>query len=1140
MYTTSFQLSTIHCRICASRIQRILYALRPKPTLVSPSIVTSWVMVHHDARLSPITIRYALACAGYDVQRAVVGSPPQDELEGEVENCEDVSKGYGGEISLREVSDQHRKRWNRPPGYQPVGKRYMGKKGRQTELCHLCYEDAQRPVLEDYPPSLGHVEIQMEKSQIATSSHEICANNTSNGSEPKGSNAPFIVDDNGGTTQLCRATLAIGGMTCASCVNAIKEGVEGKDWVKKVDVNLITNSGTIDFVGQDHASELVEMIEDIGFEAVLDSVALLQDTTQIKPPAGGPTSNQNPSEVPRRTVGLCVAGMHCQRCPERILRLISSSVPQQIHVENGFSIQNPILKITYTPHAPYFTIRHIISNLESMDPRLRLEIHHPPTLEDQSRALHDRRRREILIRVFGSVAIAIPTFAIGVLFMSLVPPSNGTRQFLEGPLWANVSRAQWALFIMATPVFLFCADLFHRKALKEVRATWRRGSKKPLLKRFYRFGSMDMLVSLGTSIAYLSSAAQLIAACVRPSALSNATSFYFDSVVFLTMFLLVGKLIEASSKAKTGNAVAMLGKLRPTTAILVNPESGLGNETEVDLLDYGDVVRVPYGASPPIDGKIVHGETAFDESSLTGESMLVTKAVGDQIHSGTVNKGSPISMEITAVSGTSMIDQIIEVVREGQTRHAPIEKIADTLTAYFVPLITLVAITTWLIWLGLGLSGVLPVGYLDNNSGGWAAWSLQFAIAVFVIACPCGLGLAAPTALFVGGGLAAKHGILVKGGGEAFEKASRLNCIVFDKTGTLTMGEDPVATDYQLLPLGRRAPSVNEIKLLIMVKQLEENSGHPIAKAIVSYCNIQTVGNCRMQEFTETAGKGMKGRFRFEGDGGQIDIIVGNETLMHDFGVNIPTEASTTMSTWKQQGKSIAVVATKSSSPTGSWHAAAMFGISDQIRPEAASTIKSLRKRGISVWMLSGDNYVSASAVGAQVGIPSENIIAGVLPTEKAAKIQYLQQSLKVNNKNGEVLGKRALIAMVGDGINDSPALTAADVGIAIGSGSDIAISSAEFILVSSNLNALITLMDLSKIVFNRIKFNFGWALIYNLIGVPVAGGVLYPLVINGDHVRLDPVWASLAMALSSISVVCSSLALKSRIPGIGFSSPKR
>jgi P-type E1-E2 ATPase len=267
-----------------------------------------------------------------------------------------------------------------------------------------------------------------------------------------------------------------------------------------------------------------------------------------------------------------------------------------------------------------------------------------------------------------------------------------------------------------------------------------------------------------------------------------------------------------------------------------------------------------------------------------------------------------------------------------------------------------------------------------------------------------------------------------------------------------------------------------------------------------------------------------------------MEVIIGSEALMIDHGVEIAAQTSERLNTWKHQGKSVVVSAVKSAQTRDSWQAAAIIGISDQIRPEAAVIVQALQKRNIAVWMLSGDNYVSACAIGAQVGIPQENIIAGVLPNEKADKIRYLQQSSKALNKQGKELSqRRALVAMVGDGINDSPALTAADVGIAIGSGSDIAISSAEFVLVSSNLNALITLLDLSKIVFRRIKFNFAWALVYNLIGVPVAAGVLYPLVSNGSHVRLDPVWASLAMALSSVSVVCSSLALRSKIPGVGF-----
>jgi Cu+-exporting ATPase len=1101
MQTTSFLLSNLHCPSCVSNIENALFALHPKPLSVSASIVSSWVTVRHDLSLSPITLRDALEDAGFEVINVTVDDSTQSELSLDTNgSSRDIPLGQG-------IFDHAVKRWSFKLLRNPSNRQYMRMRERHIEVCALCRTEELRAATEKKSPK-----------------------------DDAESNRAFVVVDKDEKEDLWRASLAVGGMTCASCVNTIKEELEGKEWIRKVDINLIMNSASIDIVGKDHANELVDMIEDMGFEAALDNVTPIQDMQT--PPLNGKGSNMEdgPPQAQRRTIQIKVTGMFCDRCPERIIRCLDTFETRGVQIEKALSVKDPILKISYTPHAPDFTIRHIMETLANVDITLVPSIYHPPSLEERSRILHAQERRAILNRVALCVFTAIPTFIIGIVYMSLISPANSGRVFLDGTMWAGVSRAQWALFFMATPVYFLAADVFHRRTLKEIRSMWRRSSKTPILQRFYRFGSMDMLISLGTSIAYFSSVAQIIASGVHPSDMASGNSFYFDSVVFLTMFLLIGRLIEAFSKARTGDAVAMLGKLRPTEAILWDKETGSNHQVNVDLLEFGDVVRVLHGASPPNDGTVVQGETSFDESSLTGESKLVKKVIGDQVYSGTINKGSPISVEITGVSGTSMIDRIIEVVREGQTRHAPIERIADKLTGYFVPLVTLVAVSTWLIWLGLGLSGRLPNSYLDTSSGGWTAWSLQFAIAVFVVACPCGLGLAAPTALFVGGGLAAKHGILVKGGGEAFERASRLDCIVFDKTGTLTMGGEPVVTDHMLLP-----GTVPEKIIFSMVRKLEENSSHPIAKAIVTFCQTQGKEAGEVQDVAEIAGKGLKGVYEAEEGNTIIEVIIGNEPLMEDHLAEITHDTTAVLDAWKRQGKSVALVATRPKSTSEAWRISALFGISDEIRPEAAGVVRALQKRGTAVWMLSGDNYDSACAIGAQVGIARENIIAGVLPSQKADKIQYLQKSLRRRNRSGKESSEgRALVAMVGDGINDSPALTAADVGIAIGSGSDIAISSASFVLVSSNLNALITLLDLSRIVFNRIKFNFGWALVYNLIGVPVAAGVLYPIVSNGNHVRLDPVWASLAMALSSISVVCSSLALRSGIPGIGFRGRKR
>ncbi|KAK4444681.1 E1-E2 ATPase-domain-containing protein [Podospora aff. communis PSN243] len=724
--------------------------------------------------------------------------------------------------------------------------------------------------------------------------------------------------------------------------------------------------------------------------------------------------------------------------------------------------------------------------------------------------------------------------------MSLLPDSNHSKHFMMMPWTSGINRAQIALFIMATPVYFFAADQFHKRAFKEIRTLWRKTSKVPVIQRFYRFGSMNTLMSLGTTIAYVSSVSQMIAAAVDHSEEIEDSNFYFDAVVFLTFFLLLGRLIESYSKSKTGDAVEALAKLRPTTATLVEwygTDKEADVEVSADMLDFGDIVRVNHGGSPPADGVIVRNESNFDESSLTGESRLVKKAPGDEVFSGTVNKDASVLVRVTGAAGQSMLDQIVKVVREGQTKRAPIEQFADILTAYFVPAVVLVAILTWVVWMSLGFSKRIPNHFLDTP-GGWVAFSLQFAISVFVVACPCGLALAAPTAIFVGGGLAAKYGILAKGGGLAFEKASRIGCVVFDKTGTLTVGGEPTITDSEVYVEGEDARQ----SFLAALKSVEESSSHPIAKAIVAFCANKTSSKGQIDNLQEIPGKGMKATFQGSSPSEAFEIIVGNEPFMQDHSVVIAETASAILQKWKSEAKSIALVATKPTGGSGSdvWVLAAALSISDPIRPEAPAIVRALVARGTSVWMLSGDNQTTAVAVAEQIGIPADQVIAGVLPTGKADQIRYLQSTLKARRgKKGESSTRRALIAMVGDGINDSPALAMADVGVAIGSGSDVAISSADFVLVKSDLRAVLNLLDLSKTVFRRIKFNFGWALVYNVTAIPVAAGVLYPITNNGEHVRLDPVWASLAMALSSISVVLSSLALKSRILGLGFKERK-
>ncbi|KAF3018590.1 hypothetical protein E8E14_013271 [Neopestalotiopsis sp. 37M] len=899
------------------------------------------------------------------------------------------------------------------------------------------------------------------------------------------------------------ASLSITGMTCASCSNAITSTLQKSGWISKATVDLLNNSATVQFVGEnDKAVDIVRAIEDLGYEAQIN---------QVKAPGIAPTVDNS------REVDIQIDGFHCELCPNRV---VAGLLPLQDHgiieVTTQPTKDRPIMSIKYTPIPERLNIRQIVAAIQAIDPLFYPSIHHALSVEERSRRIHAKQQKQISLRLLGTVIAAIPTFIIGIVYMSLVSKQNSTRHYLMSPLADGISRAQIALLIMATPVYFCAADLFHRRALKEVWMLWRPSSQTPILERFYRFGSMNMLMSLGTTIAYISSLAQIIAAAAHPpNGMVDDSNFYFDSVVFLTLFLLAGRLIEAYSKAKTGTAVEMLGKLRPTTAVLINnTESGTATSTiAAELLDVGDTIQVTNGASPPCDGEVFQGESQFDESSLTGESRLIKKTHGDAVFAGTVNKGHPIQVRVTRVAGRSMLDKIVEVVREGQTKRAPMEKLADVLTAYFVPAVTLIAITTWLIWLILGVSHILPETWLNDDSESWVVFALQFAIAVFVVACPCGLGLAAPTAIFVGGGAAAKHGILAKGGGEAFEKASHVKCIVFDKTGTLTEGGEPKVTDHKICQDG------NNTRLLEAIGTLEQLSSHPVAKALQSFCKPdQSTQSMHANNVEEIPGKGLKGTFD------DFELIIGNAKLMEDFSVD--TSSAIELDLWKGKGYSIALAAIK---PTGqsSYKLAAYFAISDPIRAEAIPVIAALQARGIDVWMLSGDNMVTARAVAERIGIPERNVVAEVLPTDKADKVAEIQAGMMARNRFDD---SRPLIAMVGDGINDAPALAVADVGIAVGSGTDVAISSADFVLVKSDLRSIVTLLALSRTVFRRIKFNFAWALIYNLLVVPFAAGCFYPL-----GVKLDPVWASLAMALSSISVVLSSLALRLEVPWLGF-----
>jgi Cu+-exporting ATPase len=1233
--TTTIFISNLHCSSCIEGIRESLSALDPTPEFISHSIVSHSVVLRHTTALALEDITGSVDAAGFDIHSIFQDSKT-------VFAPVEVRRFEGRNAEWESSLEHAVAKWFQSRAVDEPSTVEMHKRDKHVQQCEQCMTEDGGVHLDIYSSAeMGSLEKGVTVIADGVSLDIASCNDT-----VSPTSKTFVSIDRPTTAAVYKATIGITGMTCSSCVSSITHAVQQLPWVKSINVNLLTNSGTVEFYGKGRAAEVIEAIEDAGFDTTLEKLDEPQpEKWRATYAIGGMTCSSCVGDVSRvleahdwidrvdvnlvtnsasvvfsgkehlpeikatiedagktaalnsialeavtqesstgRQVAIHVDGMYCHHCPENIVRELNDKYGGrhsfQIDCLN-FSEKRPILSIKYRPDPPNFTLRDMFQTIICVNPNFKPSVYHPPTIEERAREMHTQERRRILFRLVLSVIIAVPTFVLGIVFMSLVKDTNPIRRYVMEPMWAgNATRLNWALFILATPVYFLAADTFHRRALKELKALWRPGSRTPFLHRFLRFGSMNMLISLGTTIAYFASIVELALAASKKTKGSMNDS-YFDAVVFLTMFLLIGRFLEAYSKAKTGDAVTSLGKLRPEEAILIDPQKG-DVKTPSDLLEIGDVVRVHHGTSPPFDGIVLEGHTTFDESSLTGESKPVKKDMGDTVYSGTVNKGSPVKIHINTIAGTSMLDQIINAVREGQTRRAPVERVADTITGHFVPFVVLVAIITWLIWLVLGVTAVIPRDWMNEGSGGWALWSLRFAIAVFVIACPCGIGLAAPTALFVGGGLAAKHGILVKGGGEAFQEASSLDCIVFDKTGTLTQGGDPSVTNHKL------SDTQEQFFILGIVKALEENSNHPIARALVAFCSKSSLKPLEAVNVDEVPGKGLKGTFKV-GER-EVTAIIGNEAFMADHHVRVSDDDASTLQKWKTRGESVALAALLVPSPTpsessstsesistaqtkvspthqGSWELASMFAIADALRPEAISVIAQLKKRGIDVWMLSGDNATTANAVGQQVGIPTSNIIAGVLPDQKAEKIKYLQQTLTKSHKStlfrlpsftSKTKPKRATIAMVGDGINDAPALSTADLSIAIGSGSDIALSSSSFILINSHLVALLTLLDLSRVVFRRVYFNFGWALIYNIIAMPIAAGVLYPITTGtakmtmhhngvameggmgmGDsgvrHVRLDPVWASLAMALSSVSVVCSSLLLRSRVPGLGF-----
>jgi Cu+-exporting ATPase len=603
---------------------------------------------------------------------------------------------------------------------------------------------------------------------------------------------------------------------------------------------------------------------------------------------------------------------------------------------------------------------------------------------------------------------------------------------------------------------------------------------KPYLMGFYRFvrygkANMDTLIGIGTSAAYVYSfIIMAFQETLRPYI--NVDHTYYDVTIVVIAFITLGKYLEARSKIKTGDAIEKLLNLQAKTALIVR--DGKEQEVSVDEVVHGDLVIVKPAGKIPVDGVLTEGSSFVDESMVSGEPIPTEKKVGDMVVAGTINASGSFTFRATKVGSETLLANIVRMVREAQGSKAPIQALADKISSVFVPVVLVVAFLSLATWL---LVGTHYLGFSQALSFGLVSF-----VGILVIACPCALGLATPTAIIVGVGKGAKEGILIKDAA-TLEKLHKVQVVVVDKTGTITKGKPELISFVN-------SSDKKDDALLTILASLENKSEHPIAHALVSAANAKNITVQEVQNFEAIKGKGVRGSV------GGTEYFAGNASLIKDLALSFDT-ASLEKET--KEGKTPVILATKEK-------ILAVAMVADAIKPEAIEAVKNLHKLGIKVVMLTGDDKNTAAFIAQQVGI--DTVVAEVLPEDKLKTIKQYQAEGKI-------------VAMAGDGVNDAPALAQADVGIAMGTGTDVAIDAAGITLLGGDISKLVKAIKLSKMTMNTIKQNLFWAFFYNIIGIPLAGGLFYPFF----GWLLSPVFAGLAMAFSSVSVVGNSLRLKTR-----------